>query len=326
MNFSWNKLKKPILALAPMAGFTDSPFRQTVKELAKDVICFSELTSTNAMHHNSERTEEMLEFKKSEQPLIVQIFGNKPEFFAESAKELEEMGASGIDINMGCPARKVVRNEQGSALIKNPLLATQIVEAAVKAVKIPVSVKTRIGFKKYDEKKFVEFCKGIESAGAKLLTIHGRTVDQGFSGKADWDSIYLIKKTLKIPIIGNGDITSREIALERLQGLDGIMVGRATYGNPWIMADIDAALKGKKFEYPETMLEKIPLILKHCRLSIESKGEKYGTLDIRKHLAAYIKGFRKASKYRGKLVQVESIKDIEEIFKEIRQDFKIQHS
>lgn len=317
MIFSWKKIKKPILALAPMAGFTDSSFRQIVKSMAKDVVCFSELTSTNALEYGSEKTIEMLAFDKKEQPLILQIFGNKPEFFAESAKKIEQLGIAGIDINMGCPARKVTKALQGSALIKDVKLAAKIVEATKKAVKIPVSVKTRLGYSEYNEEKFIEFCKALEESGADLLTIHGRTVSQGFSGEADWKPIYMIKKHLKIPVIGNGDIKSAETAMRKIGNLDGIMVGRATFGNPWIMKEISGMMESKKVRVPKDIRGKIPTILKHCRLSVKIKGEKYGILEVRKHLAAYIKGFRKASKYRGRLVQVKTFKDVEGIFEEI---------
>jgi len=300
-----------------MAGFTDSPFRQIVKELEKDIICFSELTSTNALEFGSEKTMDMLEYEEIEQPLILQIFGNKPDFFEKSAKKIEQQGLAGIDINMGCPARKVVKTFQGSALIKDPLLAGKIVEATCKGTSLPVSVKTRIGYEKYDENKFIEFCKTIENAGAKLLTVHGRTVAQGFSGKADWDPIHMIKEHLKIPVIGNGDIKSAEDAQTKLKKLDGVMVGRATYGNPWIMAEIAASFKNKKYTPPSEIKEKISVILKHAKLNTEAKGEKYGVLEMRKHLAAYIKGFTKASKYRGKLVMVTTFKEIEEILGEI---------
>lgn len=300
-----------------MAGFTDSAFRQIVKSMEKNVICFSELTSANALEYGSKRTFEMLEFDKNEQPLILQIFGNKPEFFAESAKKIEQMGIAGVDINMGCPARKVTKNLQGSALIKDPKLAAKIVEAAKKAVKIPISVKTRLGYSGYDSKKFLDFCKGLQEAGADLLTIHGRTVAQGFSGEADWEPIYMLKEKLKIPVIGNGDIKTAETAASKLGNLDGIMVGRAVFGNPWIIPEIAAKFKGKKYATPKGITEKIPTILKHCELSIKMKGEKYGILEIRKHLAAYIKGFAKASKYRGRLVQVKTLDDVKKIFEDM---------
>lgn len=316
MIFSWKKTKKPMLLLAPMAGYTDSAFRQIVKKLAPNVICVTELISADGIKFKGKRTLEYLKFEESERPLIVQLFGKKPDFFQEAAQVVEAQKADGIDINMGCPARKVVGSMHGSALLTKPDLAEEIAKATVEATSLPVSIKMRIGFKEYDKKHFLDLIKRFEQAGIQSLVIHGRTTSQGFSGEANWDPIYLAKKTLSIPVIGNGDITSAEIAKKRLKNLDGIMVGRATFGNPWIMAEIQAALEDKKYTPPQSLEEKVPLILEHSRLAIESKDRK-GLLEMRKHLAAYIKGFEGASKFRGQLVQVESIEDIENIFKEI---------
>lgn len=315
--FNWQKTHRPILLLAPMAGYTDSAFRQIVKKLAPNTICVTELISADGIKFKGKRTLEYLKFEKSEHPLIIQLFGKKPDFFKEAAQVIEAQKAAGIDINMGCPARKVVGSMHGSALLKDPELAQKIAETTVKATPLPVSVKMRIGFKEYDENHFLDFIKRLEQAGIQALTIHGRTTAQGFSGEADWDPIYLAKKTLSIPVIGNGDITTPEIAKKRLKNLDGIMVGRATFGNPWIMAEISAALEGETHTPPQSLEEKIPLILEHSRLAIESKDRK-GLLEMRKHLAAYIKGFKDASKFRGRLVQVESLEDIEKIFEEIK--------
>ncbi|MBU1019009.1 tRNA dihydrouridine synthase DusB [Patescibacteria group bacterium] len=299
-----------------MAGYTDSAFRQIVKKLAPDTICITELISADGIKFKGKRTMEYLDFDESERPLIVQLFGKKPDFFQEAAQVVEAQKADGVNINMGCPARKVIGSMHGSALLTDPNLAEEIARTTVKATKLPVSIKMRIGFKEYDKKYFLDLIKRFEQAGIESLIIHGRTTSQGFSGEADWKPIYLAKKTLKIPVIGNGDITSAKIAKKRLKNLDGIMVGRATFGNPWIMAEIQATLEGKKYTPPQSLEEKIPLILEHARLAIESKDRK-GLLEMRKHLAAYIKGFPGASKFRGKLVQVESLKEIEEIFDDI---------
>lgn len=297
-----------------MAGYTDSPFRQIVKQLAPNVICVTELISADGIKFKGKKTLDYMKFEESERPLIVQLFGKKPQFFAEAAQAVEKHKADGIDINMGCPARKVVGSMHGSALLKDPDLAEEIARTTVQATKLPVSIKMRIGFKEYDEKHFLDLIKRFEQAGIQSLVIHGRTTAQGFGGKADWKPIYLAKKTLSIPVIGNGDITSAEIAKKRLKKLDGIMIGRATFGNPWIMAEIAAALEDKDYTPPQSLEEKIPLILEHSRLAIESKDRR-GLLEMRKHLAAYIKGFKDASKFRSRLVQVESYEDIEKIFK-----------
>ena len=299
-----------------MAGYTDSAFRQIVKKLAPNVVCVTELISADGIKFKGKRTMEYLDFQESERPLIVQLFGKKPDFFEQAAQVVEAQKPDGIDINMGCPARKVVGSMHGSALLTKPDLAEEIAKTTVKATKLPVSIKMRIGFKEYDKKHFLDLIKRFEQAGIKSLVIHGRTTKQGFTGKADWKPIYLAKKTLSIPVIGNGDITTPEIAKKRIKDLDGIMVGRATFGNPWIMAEIAAALEDKTYTPPQSLEEKIPLILEHSKLAIEGKGRK-GLLEMRKHLAAYIKGFKDASKFRGKLVQVESLEDIEGIFQEI---------
>ena len=323
MAFSWEKIKKPIIALAPMAGYTDSAYRQIVKQIIPEAICFSELTSINAITHNNEKTLRMLKFEKIEQPLIMQLFGKTPEFFAEAGKRLEQIGVSGIDINMGCPVRKVVKSEQGSALIKNSLLAAEIVHTLSKAVKIPVSVKTRLGYGNYDETQFISFLKELESAGAKLITIHGRTTKQGFSGKANWDQIYLAKSILQIPVIGNGDIDSAETALERLKSpdkkitLDGLMIGRASFGNPWLLKEIYAKLNNKKYSSPKTLAKKIPTIKKHLKLSVKNLGEKVGLMEMRKHLASYIKEVQNASLLRQKLIQTTNLQETLQILDKI---------
>ena len=300
-----------------MAGYTDSAFRQIIKSLAPETICVTELISADGINYGGKKTIEFLDHTESERPFIVQLFGKRPEFFHTSAQTVAEMGADGIDINMGCPARKVIGSMHGSALLTKPELAEEIARTTVNATKLPVSVKMRIGFKTYDEKHFLDFVKMLEQTGIKALTIHGRTTAQGFSGQSTWEPIYLAKKHLKIPVIGNGDVTSAKVALEKLKDLDGIMVGRATFGNPWIMAEISAALKNKKYTPPQSLKEKIPLILEHSRLAIESKDRR-GLLEMRKHLSVYIKGFKSAGEFRSRLVQVESMKDIEKIFREIK--------
>jgi nifR3 family TIM-barrel protein len=323
MAFSWDQIKKPIVALAPMAGYTDSAYRQIAKNIAPEIICFSELTSIMAIQHNSAKTLKMLDFDKSEYPLIMQLFGKTPEVFVESGKRLEQLGISGIDINMGCPVRKVVRSEQGSALIKKPELAAEIVHQLTKAVKIPVSVKTRIGYSKYDEESFAKFLKELENAGAKLITVHGRTTKQAFAGQAIWEPIYLAKKILKIPVIGNGDIDSAEKAQERLKSpdgkitLDGIMIGRATFGNPWLLAESYAKLHNEKYKSPTSLKKKIPLIKKHLKLSIKIHGDHFGLLEMRKHLVSYIRGIEKASYFRQKLVQANTLEETLKLLDEI---------
>ncbi len=278
----------------------------------------------------------MLKFKKSERPLIIQLFGNKPEFFAAVGHRLERLPLKnrpdGIDINMGCPAPKVTKNAYGSAILKNPLLAGKIVKALTSAVKIPVSVKIRIGYSSYNKADFLKLIKTLEKAGASALIIHGRTTSQGYGGEATFEPIYLAKQTLKIPIIGNGDIDSPEKAFASLTSpdgkttLDGLMIGRASIGNPWILQQIYETFHEKAAKahqkpiskaFPETFKQKLPTILRHLHLSLHLHGEHIGLLEMRKHLAGYIHSIPNASNYRQKIMQATSAEEVEKILHSI---------
>lgn len=313
--FTWNSFPKPIIALAPMAGVTDASYRQFIKMIAPEAIVYTEFLSTDAIHFGSERTLNMLQFDpQKERPFIVQIFGNDPAHFLSAAKMIEDLGADGIDINMGCPAAKVVSSCHGSALIQNADLAAELVHATKKAVNIPVSVKTRLGWSTADT--LTVFCQRLIEAGADALAIHGRTYKQHFSGPADWEPIYSLKRSVSIPVIGNGDIFSVEDALSKCKNLDGVMVGRGTFGNPWLLKDIADAFARRRCINTRTHLsfaEKTPFILMHCELAVRMKGEKRGMLEMRRHLASYVKGFDGASAMREKLMQVERLKEVERI-------------
>jgi len=317
MPFSWSSTPRPIVALAPMAGVTDASYRQFIKLLAPETVVYTEFLSTDAIHYGASKTMRMLHFDaRREHPFVVQVFGKDPEHFLSAAKVIEELGADGIDINMGCPAAKVVSSCHGSALIKNADLAKRLVEATKKAVSIPVSVKTRLGWDCTDS--LIPFCTGLIDAGADALAIHGRTYEGKFGGKADWEPIYELKKHVSVPVLGNGDIRTAQDAVEKIGNLDGVMVGRGTFGNPWLMRDIVDALVHKK-EVAEstvtslTFAEKIPVILQHCALAVETKGEQRGMLEMRKHLASYVKGFDGASALRSELVQVERLEQVQSI-------------
>lgn len=320
--FSWEKIRRPYVMLAPMAGYTDSAFRQIVKEIAPPVICVTELISADGLAFGSRKTKEMLKFKDSERPQILQLFGKHLEQFKESVKMAEDMGFDGVDINMGCPARKVVNSMHGSALIKTPELAFQIVETCVRNTKLPVSVKTRLGW--MDDSTLESFALGLQNAGAKMITIHGRTAKQAFEGVANWEPIYRIKEKLSIPVTGNGDIKSAEDALKMLGNLDGIMVGRALFGNPWLMGEICVALglckKKDVLPRPKDFGELKKFILHHLSLSVEMLGPKKGILDMRKTMAIYIKGLPNAAECRSKLVRAETEKEVEKILTEFRCD------
>lgn len=317
MEFNWKTYPRPIVALAPMAGVTDASYRQLIKKIAPETVLYTEFLSTDAIHYGARKTMGMLSFDKEiEFPFIVQVFGKDPEHFLSAAKVIEEMGATGIDINMGCPAAKVVSSCHGSALIKNADLAKRLVEATKKNVSIPVSVKTRLGWDCIDD--LIPFCQGLVDNGADALAIHGRTYEGKFGGDADWDPIYELKKNISVPVIGNGDINTAEDAINKIGNLDGIMVGRGTFGNPWLMKDIcDVLIHSKEPGEPTvntiSFEEKIPFILDHCELAVRTKGQKRGMLEMRRHLASYVKGIDGASEKRARLVRVESIEEVQSI-------------
>ncbi len=319
MKFSWKNCKKPILALAPMAGYTDSAYRRLVKFVEPRVICFTEFTSVDGIVYGSRKTLSQLDFDPSEErPLVVQIFGKKLEHFTEAAKKIEEMGADAIDLNMGCPAKKVVSSDHGSALLKNPCKAAEIVAATVKGTSLPVSIKTRVGVSELDLEWFVDFCKSLESAGASLITIHGRTAKQMYLGQSDWEPIYEVKRNVTIPVIGNGDIRSAADATAKLKNLDGVMVGRATMGNPWLMAEIASAFYDDgSYIAPKSFEEKLPYLIKHCELNVATKGEARGIMEMRKHLASALRGFDGASEYRARAVRVSTLEEAKQLLNEI---------
>ena len=313
--FNWGTVKKPYVILAPMAGYTDSSFRQLVKKIAPPVICITELISADGLAYASKKTLKMLEFDEIERPNILQLFGKRIEHFKKAVKIAEEAGFDGVDINMGCPARKVIGSMHGSALIKTQELAFKIVEICATNTKLPVSVKTRLGWD--DGSTLDEFTKGLEDAGAQMITIHGRTTKQGFLGEANWEPIYRVKKNLSISVTGNGDIKSGEDAKQKIKNLDGIMVGRATFGNPWLMGEVCVALGISKpdeiIDHPADFKALKKWMLKHCKLSVKVHGKKKGMLDIRKHFATYIRGFPNAAKIRSDLVRVEDINEVKKI-------------
>jgi tRNA-dihydrouridine synthase B len=316
--FSWTTTARPMVALAPMAGVTDASYRQLIKRIAPETILYTEFLSTDAIHYGAKKTMSMLSFDASiESPFIVQVFGHSPEHFLTAAKVIEQMGADGIDINMGCPAAKVVSSCHGAALIKNPQLAAELVHAAKKAVSIPVSVKTRLGWDTVDT--LIPFCTALEEAGADAFAIHGRRYNDKFTGKANWDPIYELKKAVKVPVIGNGDIACAQDALDKIGNLDGVMIGRGTFGNPWVMREVADALRTGKAPdrpaTPPTFREKIPFILEHCELAVNIKGEKKGMLEMRRHLSSYVKGFDGAAELRSKLVIVETFDGAKELLK-----------
>ena len=306
---SWLEVKRPIVCLAPMDGVTNSAYRQIVRSLSKDVILFSEFTSVDGLVR-SEHVRLRLDYEPCEHPFFMQLFGNSPEIFAEACRMVEDRGIWGVDINMGCPAKKIVHSQHGSALMQNPDAACRIVEAIRKACSLEVSVKTRLGWK--DEKNLISFAKALESAGASMLTIHGRTYNQAFKGESDWQPIYELKRHLTIPVIGNGDIRDFNHGLEHLGNLDGFMIGRAAIGNPWCFQD--------RRKYPEpTHHERIEITLEHFLLYRRFKREIVAVREFRKYLGNYVSGFRNAKEWRSRLMQCNDEKTFVECMQEIKQ-------
>lgn len=296
-----------------MAGYTESPFRRLVREIEPSTILISELISAEAIRRKNAKTMRLAEFAPEEKHFYcVQLFGKSEDAFLDAIKIVEELDADGIDLNLGCPSPKVVGSGHGSALLQNPCATAALIEKIVKATKLPVSVKMRLGF--YDDAKLITTTKSFESAGIASLAIHGRTAKQKFSGQASWDKIYEVKNHLKIPVLGNGDVTSTAIASQRLQNLDGIMIGRAALSNPWIFAQCRAAFEGKKIPPKPDLKLQLDFFRRHARLATEFKNETWAMTELRKHFAHFIRGIPRAAQFRDQLIRVSSLEEIEKIF------------
>ena len=301
--------------LAPMAGITDLPFRLICKENDAGLV-YTEMVSAKALLYNDEKTKLLLKTCDKEKPLAVQIFGSDVEAIAYASKYVSEF-ADIVDINMGCPAPKVVKNGDGSRLLLNLELVKQIIETAVANSKVPVTVKMRTGWDA-DNIVAVEAAKIVEKAGASAITVHGRTRSQYYSGEADWNIIKQVKESVNIPVIGNGDVTSREIAKKRLEqsGVDAIMIGRGAFGNPWIFRETVQYLQNGICIQKPTNEEKYETILKHLELEIEEKGENIAVKEMRKHISAYTKSMPDSSSFRSKINIMNTAEEVRKCLKE----------
>lgn len=304
--------------LAPMAGVTDISFRGLCKEMGCDLV-YTEMISAKGLYYGSKNTKQLLQVSEEEKPIAVQIFGNDPKVMAKACEIFNENNdICVIDINMGCPVPKIVKNGEGSALMKSPKLAAEIVKEMKKVSQKPVTVKFRKGF---DENNInaVDFAKEMEQAGAEVVTVHGRTRAQMYEGKADWNIIKEVKDAVKIPVIGNGDVFSAQdaIQLNKLTNCDGIMVARGSMGNPWIFKQITQALKGEEVIYPSDE-EKIEMSIRHLKLAIHYHGEAKAVREMRKHIAWYIKGVRNCTDIKNKINAEKDSKNVMKILLEYK--------
>ena len=296
--------------LAPMAGVTDLPFRLLCKEQGAGLLCM-EMVSAKAIYYNNKNTEALMEIDDRERPVSLQLFGSDADIMSEMAKRIEEKPFAILDINMGCPVPMVAGNGEGSALMKNPALVREIVSKVVKAIEKPVTVKIRKGFDE-DHVNAVEIAKIIEDCGAAAVAVHGRTREQYYSGTADWDIIRQVKEAVSIPVIGNGDVTGPESAKKMIDetGVDGIMIGRAARGNPWIFNQIKEYLETGVIPEKPSYDEVREMMLRHARMQLECKGEYTGIREMRKHVAWYTAGYPHSAKLRAKMNEVESYEQL----------------
>lgn len=309
------ELENPYI-LAPMAGVTDLPFRLLCKEQGAGLLCM-EMVSAKAIQYNNKNTKALLEIHPEELPVSLQLFGSDPDVISEIAKRIEELPFSILDINMGCPVPKIVKNGEGSALMKNPKLVYEIVRKTARAIQKPVTVKIRKGF---DDTciNAVEIAKIIEDAGGKAVAVHGRTREQYYSGKADWDIIRQVKEAVAIPVIGNGDVVSGEsvIAIQKETGCDGVMIGRGAQGNPWIFSELLEYERTGRMPLRPSVEAIRKMMLRHAQLQMQYKGEYLGIREMRKHVSWYTSGLPNSAKLRDEINRVDNYEELEKLLEE----------
>ena len=305
-------IKHPYI-LAPMAGVTDLPFRRIAEKFEPGMVC-TEMVSAKALFYGDEKTKQLLNTEGEKRPISMQIFGNEPETMGIAAKQVSEI-ADIVDINMGCPAPKVVKNGDGSRLLLDLNKVEEIIKSVVSNSKVPVTVKFRKGWNNENIvacEDLIVIAKIAEKSGASAITIHGRTRDEFYSGKADWNIIRKVKETVKIPVIGNGDVVDEESAKAMFEqtGVDGIMIGRGSMGNPWIFEQIKYYLEtGNKLPRP-TNQEKYEILKEHIDLDVLHKGETVAMNEMRKHIAWYLKGLRNSARVRDEINKIESYEEV----------------
>jgi len=297
----WKTFTPPVVGLAPMEGYSDSPFRQVCKTVAPQIITYTEFTSADGLTYKAPKLLEKFHFNPIEAPVIAQIFGKNEASFASAARFCEDLGFAGIDLNMGCPAKKVVKSEHGIALRRNHDLAFRLISAVAKATQLPVSVKTRLGWS--DASDLIAFGRGAENAGADMICIHARTYQEPYGVPAVWGPVYDLKKSLTIPVYGNGGITRLEEGFQRVQNLDGFLIGQAAIGNPWVFLP--------EAEQPLHFAEKAPIIRQHAAWMIQERGELNGMRQFRKHFLQYVKGIHNAKALRSDICHVASLSDVD---------------
>lgn len=299
--------------MAPMAGITDAPMRSILASCGGGNL-ISEMAAVNAIQRKNPKSYQIANVKTEPYPVVVQLVGNSPELFADAAKLVTDLGAKSIDLNMGCPVKKIVNNNSGSALMRDLSLASQIIEATVKATPLKVSVKFRKGWDS-EHVNAVEFAKMCEQSGASYITVHGRTRAQGYSGVADWDIIGDVKSNVNIPVIGNGDIDSPQNAAEKMRQykVDGVMLGRAVLGNPWLLNSVHCYLQNGEIVQPPTISQIKEMMLRHLRLLVDYYGERGGMAISRKHVSWYVKSLYDAKRFREQYTKLNTLSEAQDL-------------